>query len=108
MNDLAPHAETLVKLIGVLFFICLGLVAFINALIWRNINTVIRKVDSFLKLHYECQKTLPEKYLCRQDFNAWIHDEWKPFLSQRGKDWEELWRAFNSHAHNGQSGKVIR
>lgn len=107
MNDLAPHADTLAHIIGALFFLILALIAFVNTMIWRNIFKLNERVDSSIKMHYECQTTLPEKYLCREEFTNWIRNDWKPFLERRGHDWEALWSAFHQHNHNG-SGRVIR
>jgi len=108
MTDLAPHADSLVKAVGILFFICLGLIGFVNALIWRNINSIAKHFDELLRMHYDCQKSLPEKYLCRHDFNTWILTEWKPFLSQRKADWGDLYKVFDAHSHDKESGKVMR
>lgn len=94
------------ELFRVVIGLLLAVLGVMLARIWINIDRLSAKMDKFMEAHYECQKNLPEIYLSKNEFAEW-RLEWRNFLATRSKDWDELWRSFNSHQHNG-GGKVIR
>lgn len=88
-KDLAEHVNVLMGIIAVLTG---GLVA----LLWYFLKEIRADVREIKNTSYECQKTLPEKFVTAKTF-----DDWKP-----GRD--ELWGALNNHSHDVKTGRVIR
>lgn len=107
MQSLADHVSPIIGILSVVFTLLVSAIGFIMYRVWKNIDKLNDKMDEFLKAHYECQRSLPITYMAKSEFHDFIL-EWRKFLEQRSKDWQDLWEAFNSHTHEGNPGPVVR
>lgn len=84
-----PCPTTIVEIIwAILVAVVIGVFAEFR---WA-FHKMISKQEEIIKLHTDCQKELPEKYITQRYMTNW----------EKGR--EPLWEAVNHHSHQGIEG----